>query len=1340
MADQSITQLPVAISVTGDEQTVIVQRGVTKQVQVSLIANAVSPGKLITNVILDAQNYLVFYYSDGTTSSTGPIPGYINATINGSGHLILTLTTGGTVDCGNVVGPTGPGVATGGTTGQVLYKTSNADYATAWETLGTMASQNSNSVSITGGSITNAALQNSSITINGSTTSLGGSVSVGTVTSISAIAGTGISVTGVPITTSGSLSITNTAPDQIVTLTGGTGISTSGTYPNFTISNTSPSSGGTVTSVSGTGTVNGITLTGTVTSSGSLTLGGTLGSIANSQLSNSTISGVSLGGNLFNLTAGTGVSFNTGTTYNGSAAITINATGTGGTVTSVAALTLGTTGTDLSSTVANSTTTPVITLNVPTASATNRGALSAADWTTFNSKAPGTVFTANYVPYGQGTSTLNQSANLQFTGTNLLLNQSYDQGTGVLQVTGQSTFNGAVVDKSLNLQGGNNLVIQSQALDNASWNNKLNIVATGNATTAPDGTTTATQIADNSTSGQHIDQQISIATATANINYVVSSYFKNNTRRYVKFGFVSAVSGSTYSCVIADLSLGTITQTNISNGTLVNYSIISVGNGWYRIALTTSFISVSDLRVSIDLCDTGTPTLGLYGGYSYIGNGSSIYAWGAQLELGTVASAYTPTTTAAITTTNNISVPSGQVLASDGTATLPSLSFGGATNQGFYRSGANVWFVGGGSAVAFFNNTGLSVATGVPFNFNSNGDTKLYSDASNTLAQRNSTNAQTFRLYNTYTDASNYERLSIDWSTTANTATIVTQNAGTGSARSLKLLAGGTAGVTIQGYADTVITSTAAKVYLTAGNTKTWVLSESSGSFYPLADATYDLGIASTNRIRNAYFSGVVTTNSDASINTVTVGLGGGAVSSNTAVGNGAMAATATGGYNSAFGQVSLPALTSGSQNSACGAYSLNANTTGSNNSAFGTSALRLNVTGINNTAVGQNSLYNNTASNNSGFGIYTLTNNTTASNLTAIGYQALYNNTTNVATLGSITGGSGYTNGTYTGVVMTLSSGSSAITYPTATIVVSGGAVTSVTLTSNGVGFKDTTTVLTAPAASIGGTGSGFSVPVATLASGTGNVAVGYQAGYTNSTGNTSTYVGYQAGYLNTTGNSNQAFGHTALYSNTTGVSQVAIGQGALYSNTTGATNTAIGSGLYGSSYGALGQNVTGNNNTAVGQGCLQASTSNNSTAIGALSLFAQTSGSNNIAIGYNAGRGNASANANTTGSNNTYIGYSTVGSANNNTNEMVIGFQAVGLGSNTTVIGNSSTTLTKAFGVIVGTNYTVATLPSASTSGVGARAFVTDALAPVFGATVVTGGAVATPVYSDGTNWKVG
>ncbi len=54
--------------------------------------------------------------------------------------------------------------------------------------------------------------------------------------------------------------------------------------------------------------------------------------------------------------------------------------------------------------------------------------------------------------------------------------------------------------------------------------------------------------------------------------------------------------------------------------------------------------------------------------------------------------------------------------------------------------------------------------------------------------------------------------------------------------------------------------------------------------------------------------------------------------------------------------------------------------------------------------------------------------------------------------------------------------------------------------------------------------------------------------------------------------------------------------------------------------------------------------------------------------------------------------------------------------------------------------TVYTVATLPSAVTSGVGARAFVSDANATTFASTVAGGGANKVPVYSDGTNWKIG
>jgi hypothetical protein len=154
--------------------------------------------------------------------------------------------------------------------------------------------------------IGNASLTNSTITINGNSTALGGSVSVGTVTSVDLTAGTGMSVSGGPITGSGNITVTNTAPDQVVSIAAGTGISTSGTYPNFTVTNTAPdqtvaiasgtgisvtgtypnftvantapSSGGTVTSVDVSGGTTGLTTSGgPVTGSGTITLAGTLG-------------------------------------------------------------------------------------------------------------------------------------------------------------------------------------------------------------------------------------------------------------------------------------------------------------------------------------------------------------------------------------------------------------------------------------------------------------------------------------------------------------------------------------------------------------------------------------------------------------------------------------------------------------------------------------------------------------------------------------------------------------------------------------------------------------------------------------------------------------------------------------------------------------------------------------------------------------------------------------------------------------------------------------------------------------------------------------------------------
>jgi len=67
-------------------------------------------------------------------------------------------------------------------------------------------------------------------------------------------------------------------------------------------------------------------------------------------------------------------------------------------------------------------------------------------------------------------------------------------------------------------------------------------------------------------------------------------------------------------------------------------------------------------------------------------------------------------------------------------------------------------------------------------------DTLLNRDAANTLAQRNGTAAQAFNVYNTYTDASNYERLGVRWS--SNVAYLGPQKAGTGSDRLLVVQTG----------------------------------------------------------------------------------------------------------------------------------------------------------------------------------------------------------------------------------------------------------------------------------------------------------------------------------------------------------------------------------------------------------------------------------------------------------------------------------------------------------------------------------------------------------------------
>ena len=332
----------------------------------------------LTTPIVQASNSggLSLKNSAGTTQISVGAGGGDNASINvstnlngtnaqidisptGTGHVHINPTGTGSVE----IKPTNVGTMDNMTIGATTPKAITGTTITATTFSGSGASLTS---------IPNSALVNSAITINGNSTALGGSVSVGTVTSVAATAGTGISVSGSPITGSGTLTVTNTAPDQTVVLTAGTGISTSGTYPNFTITNTAPSSGGTVTSVTGTSPV--------------VSSGGNTPAISMPAATNS-VNGY--------LTSADWTTFNgkqPAGTYVTSVSATSPVTSSGGTTPTIA---------------------------MPAATTSVSGYLTSTDWTTFNNKAAPFTYTTSYIPYGQGTTTPNQSSSLTFASSTL---------------------------------------------------------------------------------------------------------------------------------------------------------------------------------------------------------------------------------------------------------------------------------------------------------------------------------------------------------------------------------------------------------------------------------------------------------------------------------------------------------------------------------------------------------------------------------------------------------------------------------------------------------------------------------------------------------------------------------------------------------------------------------------------------------------------------------------------------------------------------------------------------------------------------------------------------------
>jgi hypothetical protein len=193
-----------------------------------------------------------------------------------------------------------------------------------------------------------------------------------------------------------------------------------------------------------------------------------------------------------------------------------------------------------------------------------------------------------------------------------------------------------------------------------------------------------------------------------------------------------------------------------------------------------------------------------------------------------------------------------------------------------------------------------------------------------------------------------------------------------------------------------------------------------------------------------------------------------------------------------------------------------------------------------------------------------------------------------------------------------------------------------------------------------------------------TGNTAVGYEAALSNTTGSVDAFgtfalranttgtqnaaFGNSVGYSNTTGSFNVAFGgFSCFYNNTTGSYNVAVGTGALNANTTASNNTAVGhqAGYYNTTgasnvvigYQAQYNNNTGSFNIAIGQNALQSNGASSNTAVGYRAGYSNTTGTLNTIMGVDAGYDL------TTGTTNTFIGYNAGGQITTGSKNTVIG-----------------------------------------------------------------------------------
>lgn len=285
-----------------------------------------------------------------------------------------------------------------------------------------------------------------------------------------------------------------------------------------------------------------------------------------------------------------------------------------------------------------------------------------------------------------------------------------------------------------------NLFRYSEEFNQASAWTLTNATITTNAAVAPDGTTTAEKLVDNTTNGQHLVQQM--VKCAPNKPYRVAVYVK--AAELTECRVILYDAGSNFYGVNLNLSSGVATVTSGGTVNSSSYTVTDAGSGWYLVTITGTIPSPSSSQYGITINTSS-------GGVSYAGTGQGIYVWAASLQEASADSSY-------LKTTDPIEVrgiQGNRSLFFDGTNDSLTSSFGATISAGFTLGMVvkPIVIAGGTRQLVDANSTGGSAR--FMLRLNATGTLSFLAFNSGTQIQRDTTS--TLTAGNTYVLTATYD-------------------------------------------------------------------------------------------------------------------------------------------------------------------------------------------------------------------------------------------------------------------------------------------------------------------------------------------------------------------------------------------------------------------------------------------------------------------------------------------------------------------------------------------------------------------------------------------------------